>query len=161
MCIELNLRADLNSDALVRRFVLVLVVPTSLTNRSGSRSSKSFVGQDFGELSRAAVLVLESWRAECLSTGVSEYCAFSELYPANAGLGLLTGRFLGGRLPRAEAQGYSVRPFHGQRCSPMAIRCQLPTTHRLSRITNHQLVTTDNRLLITDYFANALCCFTI
>src|SRR5258707_11412652 len=156
MCIELNLRADLNSDALVRRFVLVLVVPTSLTNRSGSRSSKSFVGQDFGELSRAAVLVLESWRAECLSTGppaslrealragVSEYCAFSELYPANAGLGLLTGRFLGGRLPRAEAQGYSVRPFHGQRCSPMAIRCQLPTTHRLSRITNHQLVTTDN-----------------
>src|SRR5260370_42544622 len=121
MCIELNLRADSNSDALTRRLAF------------GVRRS-AFV----------LVLVLESWRAECWSTGVSEYCAFSELYPANAGLGLLTGRFLGGRLPRAEAQGYSVRPFHGQRCSPMAIRCQLPTTHRLSRITNHQLVTTDN-----------------
>src|SRR5258708_32595909 len=36
------------------KIVLVLVVPTSLTNRSGGRSSKSFVGQ--------AVLVLEDLR---------------------------------------------------------------------------------------------------
>src|ERR1700726_4569898 len=112
MCIELNLRADSNSDALVRRFVLVLVV----------------------------VLVLESWRAECWSTGVSEYCAFSELYPANAGLGLLTGRFLGGRLPRAEALGYSVRPFHGQggRRQPPTANRQPPTANRQPPTANRQ-----------------------
>jgi hypothetical protein len=52
---------------LVRRFVLVLVVVL------------------------VVVLVLESWRAECWSTGVSEYCANWELHPASAGLGLLSG----------------------------------------------------------------------
>jgi hypothetical protein len=38
------------------------------------------------------VLVLDSLRAECWSTGVSEYCAFSELRPASAGLEVLSGR---------------------------------------------------------------------
>src|SRR5260221_11457167 len=42
---------DASSHSCSSVFVIVLVVPTSLTNRSGSRSSKSFVGQ--------AVLVLE------------------------------------------------------------------------------------------------------
>jgi hypothetical protein len=93
MCVELTFCADLNSDALTRRLAF------------GVRRS-AFV--------LVLVLVLESWRAECWSTGVSEYCAFSELYPTNVGLGLLTGRFPGGRLPRAEALGYSIRPFHGQ-----------------------------------------------
>ena len=50
---------------LVRRFVLVLVL----------------------------VLVLDSLRAECWSTGVSEYCAFSELHP-RSGLEVLSGHLL-------------------------------------------------------------------
>jgi hypothetical protein len=54
------------------------------------------------------LLVLESWRAEWWSTGVSEYCALSELHRARAGLKVLSGRILGARLPRAEAQGYDL-----------------------------------------------------
>jgi hypothetical protein len=50
----------------VRRFVLVLVV----------------------------VLVLESWRAGCWSTGALESCALSELHPANAGLEVLSGHVI-------------------------------------------------------------------
>jgi hypothetical protein len=64
---------------LVRRFVLVLVV----------------------------ALVLDSLRAECWSTGVSEYCAFSELHPAAAGLEVLSGRFFLHDKPRTE----SFRPW--------------------------------------------------
>jgi hypothetical protein len=39
------------------------------------------------------VLVLDSLRAECWSTGVSEYCAFSELR-LRSGLEVLSGLFL-------------------------------------------------------------------
>ena len=64
---------------LVRRFVLVLVV----------------------------VLVLDSLRAEFWSTGVSEYCAFSELRP-RSGLEVLSGRISRPRDPGAKALGYDL-----------------------------------------------------
>jgi hypothetical protein len=35
--------------------------------------------------------VLESWRAVYWSTGVLEFCALSELHPANTGLQMLSG----------------------------------------------------------------------
>jgi hypothetical protein len=65
---------------LARRFVLVLVV----------------------------VLVLDSLRAECWSTGVSEYCAFSELHPAAAGLEVLSGHLLLSTKPRVKTLGRSL-----------------------------------------------------
>jgi hypothetical protein len=52
--------------------ILVLVVPTSLVPELLAFNRKSYVGQDFGELSRVAVLVLESLRlggkSECWSS---------------------------------------------------------------------------------------------
>jgi hypothetical protein len=42
-------------------------------------------------LALVVVLVLDFLRAECWSTGVSEYCAFSELRP-RSGLEVLSGR---------------------------------------------------------------------
>jgi hypothetical protein len=41
--------------------VLVLVLPTSLATELPAAKSKSYVGQDFGELSRVAVLVGGRW----------------------------------------------------------------------------------------------------
>jgi hypothetical protein len=52
-------------------------------------SAIGYGGQDFGEISRVAVL--ESWQAGCWSTGVLEYCPLSELHPASAGLEMLSG----------------------------------------------------------------------
>jgi hypothetical protein len=60
-----SITVETTSGALVRRFVLVLVV----------------------------VLVFDSLRAECWSTGVSDYCAFSELRP-RSGLEVLSGRIV-------------------------------------------------------------------
>jgi len=49
-------------------------------------SAESYVRTGtFGELSRGAVIVLESGHAR--SDGVLEYCALSELHPASAGVG--------------------------------------------------------------------------
>jgi hypothetical protein len=48
-----------------------------------------------------------------------EYCAFSELHPASAGLELLSGR---SAVPSTqgfiETLGYSIRPFHGLGITP-------------------------------------------
>ena len=77
---ELHPRSGLK--VLVRRFVLVLVV----------------------------VLVLDSLRAECWSTGVSAYCTFSELRP-RSGLEVLSGRILRCALPRVKTLGCSVSRF--------------------------------------------------
>jgi hypothetical protein len=70
----------------VRRFVLVVVVPTSLVTELLAFKRKSYVGQ--------AVLVLESGHAEYWSIGVLEYCGNWELQPVSAGLELLSGAHL-------------------------------------------------------------------
>jgi hypothetical protein len=54
------------------------------------------------------VLVLDSLRAECWSTGVSEYCAFSELRLRSGAFRAVPGSDL---FPGVETQAQSFNPF--------------------------------------------------